>query len=69
MYAGGGALVDRLGTRRGLLVIMIGWSPPRRRTASQRDSDRSSSAVSCSASARVAFSGGHEGCRRVVSRA
>jgi MFS transporter, ACS family, hexuronate transporter len=26
MYAGGGALVDRLGTRRGLLVIMIGWS-------------------------------------------
>ena len=26
MYAGGGALVDWLGTRRGLLVIMIGWS-------------------------------------------
>jgi ACS family hexuronate transporter-like MFS transporter len=26
MYAGGGALVDRLGTRRGLLVIMIAWS-------------------------------------------
>lgn len=26
MYAGGGALVDRLGTRRGLLLIMIGWS-------------------------------------------
>jgi ACS family hexuronate transporter-like MFS transporter len=26
MYAGGGALVDRLGTRRGLLVIMVGWS-------------------------------------------
>jgi MFS transporter, ACS family, hexuronate transporter len=26
MYAGGGALVDRLGTRRGLLIIMIGWS-------------------------------------------
>ena len=26
MYAGGGVLVDRLGTRRGLLVIMIAWS-------------------------------------------
>ena len=26
MYAGGGALVDALGTRRGLFVIMIGWS-------------------------------------------
>jgi ACS family hexuronate transporter-like MFS transporter len=26
MYAGGGALVDALGTKRGLLVIMIGWS-------------------------------------------
>jgi MFS transporter, ACS family, aldohexuronate transporter len=26
MYAGGGALVDRLGTRRGLLAIMIAWS-------------------------------------------
>ena len=26
MYAGGGALVDWLGTRRGLLVIMIAWS-------------------------------------------
>jgi len=26
MYAGGGALVDRLGTRRGFLVIMILWS-------------------------------------------
>ena len=26
MYAGGGALVDRLGTRRGFLVIMIFWS-------------------------------------------
>jgi ACS family hexuronate transporter-like MFS transporter len=26
MYAGGGALVDRLGTRRGLFVIMIAWS-------------------------------------------
>ena len=26
MYAGGGALVDRLGTRRGFFVIMIGWS-------------------------------------------
>ena len=26
MYAGGGALVDRLGTRRGLLVIMVAWS-------------------------------------------
>ena len=26
MYAGGGALVDALGTRRGLLAIMIGWS-------------------------------------------
>lgn len=26
MYAGGGALVDWLGTRRGLLLIMIGWS-------------------------------------------
>src|SRR5438309_2257344 len=26
MYAGGGALVDRLGTRRGLLAIMIFWS-------------------------------------------
>jgi len=26
MYAGGGALVDRLGTRRGLLVIMVFWS-------------------------------------------
>jgi ACS family hexuronate transporter-like MFS transporter len=26
MYAGGGALVDRLGTRRGLLVITIAWS-------------------------------------------
>ena len=26
MYAGGGALVDKLGTRRGLLVIMLAWS-------------------------------------------
>jgi MFS transporter, ACS family, hexuronate transporter len=26
MYAGGGALVDWLGTRRGLLIIMIAWS-------------------------------------------
>jgi ACS family hexuronate transporter-like MFS transporter len=26
MYAGGGALIDWLGTRRGLLLIMIGWS-------------------------------------------
>jgi MFS transporter, ACS family, aldohexuronate transporter len=26
MYAGGGALVDGLGTKRGLLLIMIGWS-------------------------------------------
>jgi ACS family hexuronate transporter-like MFS transporter len=26
MYAGGGALVDALGTKRGLLLIMIGWS-------------------------------------------
>lgn len=26
MYAAGGALVDRLGTRRGLLVIMVAWS-------------------------------------------
>jgi ACS family hexuronate transporter-like MFS transporter len=26
MYAGGGALVDRLGTRRGLLAIMVAWS-------------------------------------------
>ena len=26
MYAGGGAIVDWLGTRRGLLVIMLGWS-------------------------------------------
>ena len=26
MYAGGGALIDRLGTRRGLTVIMVFWS-------------------------------------------
>ena len=26
MYAGGGALVDRLGTRRGFIAIMIFWS-------------------------------------------
>ena len=26
MYAGGGALIDRLGTRRGFLLIMIFWS-------------------------------------------
>src|SRR5262250_1076276 len=26
MYAGGGALIDRLGTRRGFLVIMVFWS-------------------------------------------
>jgi len=26
MYAGGGALIDRLGTRRGFLIIMIFWS-------------------------------------------
>ncbi len=26
MYAGGGALIDRLGTRRGFAIIMIGWS-------------------------------------------
>ena len=26
MYAGGGALVDALGTRRGMLAIMIAWS-------------------------------------------
>lgn len=26
MYAGGGALVDALGTRRGLLIIMVAWS-------------------------------------------
>ena len=25
-YAGGGALIDRLGTRRGFLVIMVFWS-------------------------------------------
>jgi len=25
-YAGGGVLIDRLGTRRGFLVIMVGWS-------------------------------------------
>src|ERR1044072_9707132 len=25
-YAGGGALIDRLGTRRGFLVIMLFWS-------------------------------------------
>src|SRR4051812_10690594 len=28
MYAGGAALVDRLGPRRGFLVIMIFWPPP-----------------------------------------
>ena len=26
MYAGGGALIDRLGTRRGFILIMIWWS-------------------------------------------
>jgi len=26
MYAGGGALIDYLGTRRGFLIIMVGWS-------------------------------------------
>ena len=26
MYAGGGALIDRLGTRTGFLVIMVAWS-------------------------------------------
>ena len=26
MYAGGGALIDRLGTRRGFIVIMVFWS-------------------------------------------
>ena len=26
MYAGGGALIDRLGTRRGFFVIMVFWS-------------------------------------------
>jgi len=26
MYAGGGALIDRLGTRRGFLLIMVAWS-------------------------------------------
>jgi MFS transporter, ACS family, hexuronate transporter len=26
MYAGGGALIDRLGTRRGFVIIMIWWS-------------------------------------------
>src|SRR5688572_10024717 len=26
MYAGGGALIDRLGTRRGFLTIMVFWS-------------------------------------------
>src|SRR5258705_2595004 len=26
MYAGGGVLVDALGTKRGLLVIMVAWS-------------------------------------------
>src|SRR5258705_12664992 len=26
MYAGGGVLVDALGTRRGLLIIMVAWS-------------------------------------------
>jgi len=26
MYAGGGVLIDRLGTRRGFLVIMVAWS-------------------------------------------
>src|SRR5204862_2593882 len=26
MYAGGGALVDTLGTKRGLLIIMVAWS-------------------------------------------
>jgi ACS family hexuronate transporter-like MFS transporter len=27
MYLGGGWLLDRLGTRRGSLIIMIFWSP------------------------------------------
>src|SRR5262245_20772386 len=26
MYAGGGVLIDRLGTRRGFLLIMVAWS-------------------------------------------
>src|SRR6187455_2398295 len=26
MYAGGGALIDRLGTKRGFLLIMVFWS-------------------------------------------
>src|SRR5579872_3284785 len=26
MYAGGGKLIDRLGTRKGLTLIMLGWS-------------------------------------------
>ena len=26
MYAGGGALIDRLGTRRGFFLIMVFWS-------------------------------------------
>ena len=38
MYAGGGALIDRLGTRRGFLVIMVVWSLACAATASPRAS-------------------------------
>ena len=34
MYAGGGVLIDRLGTRRGFLVIMISGRSPAPHTAS-----------------------------------
>jgi ACS family hexuronate transporter-like MFS transporter len=30
MYAGGGKLIDALGTRRGFILIMIGWRWPAR---------------------------------------
>ena len=57
MYAGGGALIDRLGTRRGFLVIMVFWSLACASHAlADRRLDAGRRAGSCSASAKAAAS-------------
>ena len=70
MYAGGGALVDALGTRRGLLVIMIAMVA---RVGQPRVRDRLPLAarepVSPRHGRRRRLSGGDQGGRGVVSRA
>ena len=69
MYAGGGALVDALGTKRGLLVIMIAWSlataAPR---AKPRAFARCSSPGSCSEGEGAAFRRRPRPCRNGFRR-